>query len=257
MPTTPADPARLLLVRHGETVWHAENRYAGISDVALTDRGARQAAALGEWALRRGADAVACSPLARTRATAQPAADLLGLHLEVVPELREVDFGWGEGRTIAEMAAEDAEAVRRFRADAESGAFPGSEPPSAAAARATAALRALAARHPGGTVLVVAHNTLLRIALCGMLGIPVGRYRLVLPRLDNAAVTEIQVSGEHTALLSLNVPTSPAPSAPPAGTRAAGPGGTPPEDPDPGAPRAPLTGTARETPPAHEPDLGA
>jgi probable phosphoglycerate mutase len=216
MPTPQAKPARLLLVRHGETVWHAENRYAGVTDVALTERGLRQAADLGRWAAERGADAVACSPLSRARQTAQPAADLLGHPLEVVPQLREVDFGWGEGRTIKEMAAEDPEAVRRFREDAEHGAFPGSEPPSAVAGRAIAALRALAAAHPGGTVLVVAHNTLLRITLCALLGIPVGRYRLVLPRLDNAAVTEIEMAAGHTALRSLNVPTGPAAPAAPA-----------------------------------------
>lgn len=28
----------LLLARHGQTVWHAENRYAGVSDIGLTDR---------------------------------------------------------------------------------------------------------------------------------------------------------------------------------------------------------------------------
>jgi probable phosphoglycerate mutase len=212
MPQT--KPARLLLVRHGETVWHAENRYAGVCDVALTERGLRQADRLADWARGRRVDAVACSPLTRARLTAQPAADVLGHPVEVVEALREVDFGWGEGRTIEEMAAQDADVVRRFRADAERGAFPGSELPSAAAARASAALRALAARHPGGTVLVVAHNTLLRIALCSMLGIAVGRYRLVLPRLDNAAVTEIEVAGERTALRSLNVPTGPPPTVP-------------------------------------------
>ena len=35
----------------------------------------------------------------------------------------------------------------------------------------------------------------------------VGRYRQVFPRLDNAAVSEIEVAGERTALRSLNVPT--------------------------------------------------
>ncbi|WP_406134709.1 histidine phosphatase family protein [Streptomyces sp. NBC_01089] len=202
--------ARLLLVRHGETRWHAENRYAGVSDVPLTTKGLAQAEDLADWARLRGVDAVACSPVSRALLTARPAARALGAEPEVVEALREVDFGWGEGRTIAEMAAEDADAVRRFREDAETGAFPGSEPPSAAAARASQALRALAGRHPGATVLVVAHNTLLRMALCTMLGIPVGRYRLVFPRLDNAAVTEIEVSGDRTALRSLNVPTRPA-----------------------------------------------
>lgn len=202
--------ARLLLVRHGETRWHAENRYAGVSDVPLTAKGLAQAEDLADWARLRGVDAVACSPVSRALLTARPAARALGTEPEVVEALREVDFGWGEGRTIAEMAAEDADAVRRFREDAETGAFPGSEPPSAAAARASQALRALAGRHPGATVLVVAHNTLLRMTLCAMLGIPVGRYRLVFPRLDNAAVTEIEVSGDRTALRSLNVPTRPA-----------------------------------------------
>ncbi|WP_149563657.1 histidine phosphatase family protein [Streptomyces cacaoi] len=201
--------ARLLLVRHGQTVWHAENRYAGCSDVALTEAGERQADALGEWAAGRAVDAVACSPLSRARRTAEPAARALGLVPEVHEDLRELDFGWAEGRTIEEMTAENPEAVRAFRADAERGAFPGSERPSTVAERVCAVLRRLAVAHDGGTVLVVAHNSALRIALCALLGIPVGRYRLVLPRLENAAVSEIEVDGARTALRSLNVPTAP------------------------------------------------
>ncbi|MBA0050988.1 histidine phosphatase family protein [Streptomyces sp. AJS327] len=210
--------ARLLLVRHGETEWHAENRYAGSSDVALTARGLRQADELGRWAATHGADAVACSPLSRARRTAAPAAEALGLRPEVYEGLREMHFGWGEGRTIAEMEAEDAEIVRRFRDDPEGGAFPDAELPSSAAARATAALRELAGRHAGGTVLVVAHNSLLRVALCGLLDIPVGRYRAIFPRLDNAAVTRVDLDGERAALRSLNVPT---------GRPSAGPGRAP------------------------------
>lgn len=200
---------RLLLARHGQTEWHAENRYAGRTDVALTAVGRRQAEELGDWARRRGVDAVACSPLGRARQTARPAAAALGLTPQVVDGLREVDFGWAEGRTIGELAAEDAAAVAAFREDAEAGAFPGSEPPSVAGARARDALRALAAAHPGGSVLVVAHNTVLRAALCLLLGLPVGRYRRLFPRLENAAITEIAVSGAETALHTLNLPTQP------------------------------------------------
>jgi len=59
-------------------------------------------------------------------------------------------------------------------------------------------------------VLVVAHNTLLRLGLCVLLGLPVARYRQVFPRLDNVAVTEIALPHDGigpAALLSLNVPT--------------------------------------------------
>jgi broad specificity phosphatase PhoE len=55
----------VLLVRHGETVWHAENRYAGTTDVALTDHGREQARALGGWARDAGLSALWCSPLSR------------------------------------------------------------------------------------------------------------------------------------------------------------------------------------------------
>ncbi|WP_329173844.1 histidine phosphatase family protein [Streptomyces sp. NBC_01477] len=204
---------RLLLVRHGQTEWHAENRYAGISDVALTGEGLRQAEALGAWAGSRTIDAVACSPLSRARATAAPAAGRLGLVPEVVAGLREVDFGWGEGRTLAEMRVADPDAVRAFETDAAAHPLPGSEPPLPAARRGREALRGLAERHPGAVVLVVAHNSLLRLALCLMLGMDVGGYRRLLPVLDNAAVTEIEVDGERTGLRSLNVPTSAFPHA--------------------------------------------
>jgi broad specificity phosphatase PhoE len=199
--------ARLLLVRHGETEWHTENRYAGVSDVQLTARGLRQAEALGEWAADRRPDAVVYSPLSRARLTAEPAARALGFTAHVVAGLREVDFGWGEGRTITEMRAERPDLVDAFRADAERGAFPGAEPVADAAKRAVTALRDIADAHPGGQVLVVAHNTLLRIALCEILGIQIGRYRLVFPRLDNAAVTEVDLGPDGAALRALNVPT--------------------------------------------------
>ena len=48
----------LLLARHGQTVWHAENRYAGVSDIGLTDTGRAQAEALGRWAAAHPVDAI-------------------------------------------------------------------------------------------------------------------------------------------------------------------------------------------------------
>ncbi|MFI1762393.1 histidine phosphatase family protein [Streptomyces sp. NPDC020800] len=199
-------PASLLLVRHGQTVWHAENRYAGVSDVALTDAGLAQAEALGRWAAAHPVDAVWTSPLSRAVTTAEPACRALGLTPQREPDLRECDFGVVEGRTLAEFAAEHPQAAEDFRADPVAHPFPGAEDPRAAAARGTAALRRVAAAHPGERVLVVAHNTLLRLVLCSLLRIPLAEYRRVFPRLRNTAVSEIRVGGEHTALLSLNLP---------------------------------------------------
>jgi probable phosphoglycerate mutase len=196
----------LLLARHGQTVWHAENRYAGISDVALTDTGRAQAEALGHWAATHPVDAIWTSPLSRAVLTAAPACQALGLTPHTEPALRECDFGVMEGRTLAEFEAEDPGAAEAFRADPVAHAFPESEDPRTAAERGTAALHRIAAAHSGERVLVVAHNTLLRLVLCQLLSIPLGEYRRVFPRLRNAAVSEIRLAQGESALLSFNLP---------------------------------------------------
>lgn len=207
--TTSTD-ATLLLARHGQTVWHAENRYAGVSDVSLTDTGRAQADALGRWAAAHPVDAIWTSPLSRAVITADPACRALGLTPHREPGLRECDFGVLEGRTLAEFAAQDPAAAEAFRTDPVANPIPRAEDPSAAAGRGAAALRRIAAAHPGERVLVVAHNTLLRLVLCTLLSIPAGEYRRVFPRLRNAAISELLVKSDGSAaLLSLNVPCDP------------------------------------------------
>ncbi|MFF3779979.1 histidine phosphatase family protein [Streptomyces sp. NPDC001933] len=202
-------PATLLLARHGQTVWHAENRYAGVSDIALTDEGRRQARRLAEWAARSEVDAVWTSTVGRAIETARPACEALGITPRREHELRECDFGEVEGRTLAEFAAEHPQRAREYRADPVAHPFPGAEDPRAAAARGSSALRRIADAHPGQRVLVVAHNTLLRLVLCELLSIPLGSYRRVFPQLRNAAVSEVRIGEAGGALLSLNVPCAP------------------------------------------------
>jgi 2,3-bisphosphoglycerate-dependent phosphoglycerate mutase len=201
----------LLLARHGQTVWHAENRYAGVSDIALTDTGRAQAEALGHWVAAHPVDAIWTSPVSRAVITAEPACRALGLTPRREPDLRECDFGVVEGRTLAEFAEQDPKAARAFRADPVAHPFPGAEDPPPAAARGAAALHRVAAAHDGERVLVVAHNTLLRLVLCELLGIALSEYRRVFPRLRNAAVTELRmrpgaVGPASVGLMSLNVP---------------------------------------------------
>lgn len=202
-------PAVLLLARHGQTVWHAENRYAGVSDIALTDEGRRQARRLGEWAVRHPVDAIWTSPLTRAIETADPACRALGLTPRRDHDLRECDFGEMEGRTLAEFAAEHPLRAQEYRADPVTHPFPGAEDPRTAAARGTMALRRIADGHPGERVLVVAHNSLLRLVLCELLSIPLGDYRRVFPGLRNTAVSELRIGERGGELLSLNVPCGP------------------------------------------------
>ncbi|MGN9838947.1 histidine phosphatase family protein [Nonomuraea sp. H19] len=200
----------LELVRHGETVWHAENRYAGVSDVELTPRGREQAVQLAEWAGQAGLVAVWSSTLSRARITAAAGAAKAGVELQTDPRLRELDFGEGEGLTSAEMAARFPEARAAFEADPAENPLPGGENPHQAADRFVAALHDIAAAHRDGRVLVVAHTTAIRLALCRLIGVPLGEYRRLFPRLDNCALTRLRLpelgGTGRAALLQYNSP---------------------------------------------------
>ncbi len=196
----------IFLVRHGATVWHAENRYAGISDVELDPSGYAQADRLAAWASRAELDAIWCSPLSRARETAAPAAHAAGFELQIDPRLRELDFGRVEGKTMIEAEQLFPEEIRRFRTNPAAHPMPEGEDPYQAAERAISVLREIASAYPRGRVLVVAHNTLIRLTLCFLFSVPLARYRTVFPAVKNGALTEIRLEGENAALLQYNSP---------------------------------------------------
>jgi probable phosphoglycerate mutase len=127
----------------------------------------------------------------------------LGLALRVDGDLREVDFGMAEGHRLTDL---DPALAMAFRHDPVAGAFPGAEDPRSAAERGVGPLRRIATRHPDGRTLVVAHNTLLRLVLCSLLGVPLSRYRAVFPQVRNCALTEVRLGRSSAALLAYNVP---------------------------------------------------
>ena len=178
---------RVHFVRHGETVWHHDNRYAGSSDVALTDLGVLQGELLGRWAATQNIERVISSDLERARRTASFAADALGVTVQIDPRLREVHFGEGEGLTSSEMMERFPEERAAFVAAPASHPLPGGESGADAVDRAGQALIELT--ESGGSVLVVAHTTLGRLLLCHILGLQLDGYRRAFPSVGNGTVT--------------------------------------------------------------------
>ncbi|WP_162794794.1 histidine phosphatase family protein, partial [Nonomuraea lactucae] len=129
-----------------------------------------------------------------------------GLEPRLDARLCELDFGEGDGLTPAEMRERFPEARAAFEADPAGHPLPGGEDPYKAAARFTLALDDVRAAHPGGRVLVVAHTTVIRLALCRLLGVPLGSYRRLFPHIGNCALTELRLRGEEVAVLQFNTP---------------------------------------------------
>ena len=105
-------------IRHGETSWNAEGRLQGAQDIALNERGRRQASDAGrilaDLLARDGRDKArlpfVASPLIRARATMELARAELGLppgDYALDDRLREIGYGVWEGSTLAEMQAAD------------------------------------------------------------------------------------------------------------------------------------------------------
>jgi broad specificity phosphatase PhoE len=147
----------ILLARHGETDWNEQRRVQGHADRSLNETGRAQARALADELEAVPLDAVYSSDLARARETARIVADRLGLPVTTLRELREKHFGTWEGLT-------DEEVFRRFPS-ARGGQWGDAETSEEMSGRVLGALRGIAAEHPRGQVLVVAHGGPLRALL--------------------------------------------------------------------------------------------
>lgn len=192
-----------LCLRHGETAFSVERRFAGRSDAALTEAGRRQAAAAAaRLAARGGIDLIVTSPLQRARRTAETVAEATGVAVQVDDDLVETDFGDWEGLTFGEAAARWPEEIPAWLASAEV-APPGGESLTAVARRVLRALDRLLAAQPGRTLLLVSHVTPIKTLACrAMLAPPATMFRI---HLDVGSLSEIQWFADGPALVrSLN-----------------------------------------------------
>ena len=168
---------RILLVRHGATTLSAEDRFAGSSDVPLSEEGFAQAQRLGQRLRDEPIVAVYCSDMVRAVATAKAIAR--SHRLEPIPrrDLREMDHGAWEGLVHRDVETRFADDYRRWDADPLLSPPPGGESGLSVLARALPELSRIVADHPGETVAVASHKATNRLLLCAILGIDPRLYR--------------------------------------------------------------------------------
>lgn len=158
----------LLVIRHGETQYNAENRYLGALDPALTARGLSQAAALCA-VLPERVDAILSSPLRRARQTAEVIGAERRLTPVVVESFRERNVGVFEGLTQEEAKLRHPELWSRNITRQWNAAPPGGETITEVVQRVASGLDALWHEYRGKAVVLVAHGFVAKTirALCG------------------------------------------------------------------------------------------
>lgn len=150
----------LILVRHGQTELNASGRLQGRIDVALTEQGRRQAAAL---AAALPAESVVCSPLARARQTAEA----FGVPVTVDERWIEMDYGSYDG---APLSAVPSDEWARWRSDP-TYRPPGGESVADVGMRVRAALAELVEEARTRDVVVVSHVSPVKAAVAWALGV--------------------------------------------------------------------------------------
>ncbi|HZR81003.1 MAG TPA: histidine phosphatase family protein [Candidatus Binatia bacterium] len=174
---------RLLMIRHGATVLSAEDRFAGSTDVELSDEGRDQARALGRRLAGEKIAAIYASPLKRALDTAALVGAPHALEPATAPGLAEIDHGRWEGLTRREVEQRFSAEYAAWELDPVTFAPEGGEPGIAVMARALPVVRAIVERHAGTTVALVSHKATIRLVLATLLGIDARGYR---DRLDQA-----------------------------------------------------------------------
>lgn len=148
---------RIILARHGETDSSKERRFAGATDVPLTDFGREQASALARRLRAVRIDAIHVSPLGRCRQTAEPITEVTGRKATLVDDLRECHFGDWENLTITEVLESWQEDLQRWVGD-ESIPPPGGECWLDLGKRVSKWWDEVTERYEGRTVLAVTHG---------------------------------------------------------------------------------------------------
>jgi len=195
-------PTRIYLVRHGATDLTAEDRFAGSTEVALSDEGRTQVAALAQRLRCDSLDAVYTSPMHRTIETARIIAAPHGLEPLVEPDLREIAYGHWEGRSRDEIEAAYGDEYDAWQEDPLTVAPAGGESGIDVLARALPVLRRIVQHHRDGAVLVVSHKGTNRLLVSSLLGFDTRGYR---DRLDQspAGLTILDFATDVRARLRL------------------------------------------------------
>ncbi len=162
----------IYIVRHGQTVWNAEGRIQGHSDVSLSEKGRRQAQAMAQRLSDVSFHAAYCSDLSRATETGQIILEGRDVPLQPTSELREYSKGVFEGMTELEYQAKYPELYQASLVNDLDLAPPGGETIRQASARMSAFIIGVRQRHPNDTTLVVGHGGSLRAAVVALLSLP-------------------------------------------------------------------------------------
>ncbi|MGG6295333.1 histidine phosphatase family protein [Leptolyngbya sp. AN02str] len=167
----------LYFLRHGETTYSQTGRYCGAMNPELTEAGVQMAQAFADTYQHQTWEAVYVSPMKRTIATATPLCTAIGQTMQIRDGLKEMQYGTWEDALPGLVKTQFLDEYLNWMTEPAWNAPANGETAVQIATRAMSVIAEIEAAHTHGNVLVVSHKATIRIILCSLLGIDLGRYR--------------------------------------------------------------------------------
>jgi len=192
---------KLYFLRHGETIYSQTGGYCGRLNPELTTAGMEMAEELATAYKSTPWKAIFVSPMQRTISTAEPLCKAIGLDMQLRDGLMEINYGEWEGKTNADIKQNYTDDYVRWLTEPAWNPPTGGETAVEIASRSSLVVAEIQKIYTEGNVLIVSHKATIRIILCNLMGIDLGRYR---DRIDMpAASISIVEFREHGPMLKV------------------------------------------------------
>ena len=193
---------KLILIRHGRTLWNSSGKFQGQSDIELSQEGISQAEKLAENFPVTHIDRVYSSNLKRAYITGEIIAKKFNVPIIKDKRLCEVSFGSWEGLTYDEIHEKWPNEIETMFSTPDVLTMPEGESFAQVQKRGVEALLDIVNKHPDETIAITAHGGILRTLLAYALHMPL-RYIWTL-RQDNTAVNIVTFYGDKINVELLN-----------------------------------------------------
>jgi broad specificity phosphatase PhoE len=192
----PGTPVRILLARHGETVFNVEGRWQGQSDSPLTERGLAQSRELAQALAAESIAAVYSSDLGRAMNTAREVAALHSLTVQTDVRLREIETGAWTGKGRQEIEQQFPGGLTAWAEKPAEMRLPDGETLREAQTRALAFFAERMPAHLGQTIVVISHGAVTQAILVHAMGRTVDDLWLK-QRVDNTQLSRLEWTPER------------------------------------------------------------
>ena len=179
-------------VRHCESIWNQDSRYAGHTNIPLSIHGNEQANRLANKMKTFSINYILSSDLDRAVHTALPISKELRIPISVEKGLREINFGSFEGLKQSDILKKFPKIWDSYLRNPMTFKFPEGETIIESLERSLDTLLNLLCKPANQQSIIVMHGTIIRVILSAALGIDLKNVRSSLAPLANGSITSVK-----------------------------------------------------------------